>query len=433
MRSSSINYFIEKARLLANRDFEPNVAEINELDLRMSVPFRTSMETKSAKKELERMQKVYKSDLKRIVAFGVDNGLTEDGLKAPTIEASEPDHTSSGAKRKRSSTEDEDIDTPEAKSQKFDGLGAWEHKHTTSIVSFTEQLNAISRRYNGPEGNILTPAGFKRNTVLQLKYQDAAKEAITKVENTRVEMKEYMHQREDRFSKKIHGIYRSWGFPSKGVDKRLRWKRPLQPKEPEKRQKFGKNNETSLEFIKRYVGNLPILQGALGYYDIRPKMRYLDAVASALESYTKAIQLELKKRTFTQEEIRRCKPQLRNSKKRAAVEKRKSQNREWLAWNDAKKAAVTAKEATDAQREIVRMVKTVHKALPDQMLPKGIGTPMSFPMRMRTRMGKDQLERKFCFTGNLIKSDLVSLERYSKRVGRSPLSNVVAGAAEIGE
>ncbi|XMA17338.1 hypothetical protein WAI453_010129 [Rhynchosporium graminicola] len=234
MSTSGVQYFTKKARLLVNKGFVPSAKEDAELQYRLTVPFRTCIETKSAKKELKYIKKAYASDVKKIISIALyhkskalrssttrtDKDL---GLDESKSEYASPERGSQ--KRKRLSKEN--TSAPAVKCQKKVVLRYYVKsagiEHKMKLIALMQGMNALCVRYNGPDSTVFPPAEFKRNRQDLQTRKAAAADTSRNFEIMPLSEREGLYK--TRMTRKIMSMVATWNFGAKNSNPHLRSER----------------------------------------------------------------------------------------------------------------------------------------------------------------------------------------------------------------
>ncbi|CZS94789.1 uncharacterized protein RAG0_04642 [Rhynchosporium agropyri] len=363
MSTSGVQYFTKKARLLVNKGFVPSAEEDAELQYRLTVPFRTCIETKSAKKELKYIKKAYASDVKKIISIALyhkskalrssttrtdkDLGLDEsseyhsriehaDSHESPESEYASPERGSQ--KRKRLSKEN--TSAPAVKCQKKVVLRYYVKsagiEHKMKLIALMQGMNALCVRYNGPDSTVFPPAEFKRNRQDLQTRKAAAADTSRNFEIMPLSEREGLYK--TRMTRKIMSMVATWNFGAKNSNPHLRrW----------------------------------------------PNIESLDAIARTTFAWTTSITNEILNPSFTLEELRLHRPHINHPSLTTAANQLRDQDSEWRAWTNAKGASQLAGEVVETQRKISRMARAVQDRLPGRPLPEQLPCLTAIPIRMR--------------------------------------------------
>ncbi|KAH7346336.1 hypothetical protein BKA65DRAFT_477546 [Rhexocercosporidium sp. MPI-PUGE-AT-0058] len=428
MGNSGVRHFTEKFRLfhLDYRDVLLEEEERNELDHRVAVPFKNYQSTNFAFKELKHVNRVQQTELMKLDAF-----VNEEKARTATAKPSLKQKQTTGNKRKRSVIDHSSApkakiqkssprpDTPDSiESPKFDA------ERLKLAIELFEKVNAVSRRYNGPNGHIIPSVEYRQHLRQKATpdHQANHKKALM-LEPVSSDIHEKMYQ--DMLCSKISETIISWTRPSTDTTPRLHGDTP-QPR------RYGQNQETALAFIIRAFWSYPPLQQARSLYDQLMPARDpdLEALASTIESWENSIRREVKKNTYTLQELEVLRPQIRFAECLSRNLRHEHKDRRWSNWYKAREAAKVALEAERAKIAIGKVVRRIESENGDRLLPERATPLSSLPLHMRRRMKNCARGRRDedSFTGDHVPSVGLSLEIHAKIVGRSKLSIIVAGA-----
>ncbi|KAG4439683.1 hypothetical protein IFR05_004820 [Cadophora sp. M221] len=435
MSSSGARHFTDKAQLLFNyRDVVLQVEERDELAHRMVVPFKSFRSTKFVTKELANIKRVREEELKKQHSCTKIEKACNSNLKPNTNQTTgapvSGEQTTSN-KRKRSPTDDDSI--PKAKIQKLSpksgtlesqGSPNFAIERLEQVIELTEKINTVSKRYNGPDGKVIPPTEYNLSLQQQALLVMANNSSTPDPASAKRNIKRY----EKKLCNKIREIIISWTEPSTKTTRRPHGD------VPQHLQNYGHQKENALAYIIRTFWAYPeVLLKTRCLYEQIPKAedQDLEALATTIESWVNSIFKEKKKGTFTQEELIIRNPEIGVEKSIKRNKDKQQKDHTWQDWNQAKKASLLAKEAETAKNDIAKHVRDTIAKYGDHPLPAGTTPLDALPLHIRRRMKK--LSKKGrgdgdCFMGDVVPAGGFSLGIYAQTMGRSKLSNIVAGA-----
>ncbi|CZT43233.1 uncharacterized protein RSE6_03235 [Rhynchosporium secalis] len=434
MSTSGVQYFTKKARLLVNKGFVPSAEEDAELQYRLTVPFRTCIETKSAKKELKYIKKAYASDVKKIISIalyhkskalrldessGYHSSIEHaDSHESPESEYASPERGSQ--KRKRLSKEN--TSAPAVKCQKKVVLRYYVKsagiEHKMKLIALMQGMNALCVRYNGPDSTVFPPAEFKRNRQDLQTRKAAAADTSRNFEIMPLSEREGLYK--TRMTRKIMSMVATWNFGAKNSNPHLRSERE------EESPLFGQQKQSSLQYLESCVEQWPFLVYVQLVHRRWPNIEYLDAIARTTFAWTTSITNEILNPSFTLEELRLHRPHINHPSLTTAANQLRDQDSEWKAWTNVKGASQLAGEVVETQRKISRMARAVQDRLPGRPLPEQLPCLTAVPIRMRAVGVRSNAgsHPSSAFMGGLQRSDSLSLKMHSLQIGRTPLRHV---------
>ena len=334
------------------------------------------------------------------------------------------------------------------------------------ITNAFQNLNSLSRRYNGPDGYITPPPELK----LYNRKMDSEK---AERENTIFRQMQFGRLP----PRNLRDMYLQKLF-IKSSHTILNWKtatvrpRPCLPHKERRPARYGAHQQNARSFVLGIVQRHMSANDAsiLNPLIVGASHGHIEALASNIESYMWSIDMELKHyrsdRTYTQAEIEDCRPQVRNYDE-LDIKQRLAEKRKWSAWRFAKTAADVAEDAMRLKIDIADMIRgNEGRCGPtDCLLPTGATPLKALPLHMRsngkgrrrpckvvkevedneetkeTNKGKETKETKETKEikaidttgglGDIVPRKKLSLELYARSIGRSKLSNIVASAEDI--
>ncbi|KAH9209610.1 hypothetical protein DL95DRAFT_466616 [Leptodontidium sp. 2 PMI_412] len=436
MSSSGVRHFTEKAQLLF-RTYNSVLLqdeERNEIAHRMAVPFKNNKSTKFVTKELAHIKRVHEAELRKQQFYAKAEKASDSDLESSsnqTTKAPVSGEQTANNKRKRSPTDDGAVS--KAKMQKTSpGPCTLESRDSPNfaierleqVIKLTEKINAVSKRYNGPDGKVIPPIDYK----LSLQERALSNFLAVAKKSSRPEHKSldlHIKMYGDKLCNKIRDVIMSWNKPSTGTTPRLHGDAP-------KPRKYGQKKEDALAFVVRTFWDYPAALLEMPYlYEQIPKAedQDLEALATTIESWEKSIINEIKKSTFTQKELALQRPQTRIAESLLRNQRHEQKDHTWEDWIKAKTASKLAEEAEKAKSGITNLVKESIAKHGDHLLPHGTTPLNALPIHMRRRMRKFSGKKgdQDYFMGDVVPAGAFSLGIYAKTMGRSKLSNIVAG------
>ncbi|KAG4420034.1 hypothetical protein IFR04_006793 [Cadophora malorum] len=327
MATSGVKHFTDEYEMVKRHSYqmESTPKEQEELNLRMAVPYKNMKRTMFAKSALRKMNAVLKRDHRQI------------GEKVP------------GTSTKRPATDNMDSECPKKKQRTSESEFSKcdiniQITRIEQITNAFQELNSLSRRYNGPDGYFTPPPELKLYN--QKMDSEKAERENTMFRQMRSERLPPQNLRDMYLQKLLikssHTIF-NWTTPTVRP-------RPCLPQKERRPARYGAHQRNARRFVLGIVRRHMSANDAsiLNPLIVRASHGHLEALASNIESYIWTINMEVKHyrsdRTYTQSEIEDCRPQVRKFDE-LDIKQRLAEKRKWSAWRYAKPAADVAEDA----------------------------------------------------------------------------------------